>query len=186
MSEINSLQPSIDDERLQVLLAEYAQFKASERASRDHLYKINTLAAAVTSGLFVAIINYQLSTLTLIAPFVIYLVGFLYSTESLRLLRLSAHIKDIELAVRSVLAESGKSIPQSFEDRERYRSLVATSASIYCVVWLLFMYLLVINPYDKYLRIGLLISYSVVGLSTWAYDLWTNRKYMFPNKSKST
>ncbi len=175
-----------DDERLRVLLAEYAQFKESERASRDHLYKINTLAAAVTSGLFVAIINYKLSNLTLIAPFVIYLLGFLYSTESLRLLRLSAHIREIELAVRSELSESEKSIPASFESRERYRSLVATSASIYSVVWFLFLYLLITNPYNKYLRVGLLISYGLIGLGTWTYDLWTNRKYMFPKKGSGT
>ncbi len=171
------------DERLYVLLSEYTEFKHSERASRDHLYKINTLAAAITSGLFVSIITYNVSILALIAPIVIYLVGFLYSTESLRLLRLSAHIREIELAVRSLLAESGKTIPASFENRERYRSLVATSASIYFVIYLVFLYLLLISPYSRRLRIGLIVLYALLNAGVWGYDLWTNRKYMFPDKS---
>ena len=171
------------DERLHVLLSEYSEFKHSERSSRDHLYKINTLAAAVTSGLFVAIITYNVSVLALIAPIVIYLVGFLYSTESLRLLRLSAHIREIELAVRALLAESGKTIPPSFENRERYRSFVATSASMYLVIYLVFFYLLLISPYSKRTRIGLTVLYALLNASVWGYDLWTNRKYMFPDKS---
>lgn len=171
------------DERLQVHLHEYTQLKESERASRDLLYKINSFAAITTSGLFVAIMTYNIHILALAGPLIFYLLGYQCSFELLRLLRISHFIRETEREVRGILAQSGKPMAAGFQDQERYRGLVVSCALLYLVFYLAFYYLLAQSPYSRGLKTGAVIFYILLGGVLWGYDLWTNRKYLFPKKN---
>lgn len=178
------------DENTQVLLGEYAQVRDSERSSRSLLIRINTLAVAVVSGLLLAITQYEVQALVLVAPLIFYFVGFFYSAEALRLLRLVEHARRIERELRA----QSRNLLAGFEDTAhrgtgitfllRYNSgVVVAPALFYCIFYLLFFYLLAVGEFPLRLKVVLIAIYSVFGGALWLYDLWTNRHYLLRKDS---
>lgn len=186
---MNELEPSVTvDIKVNILLTEYAQSRESERTSRGHLYTINAFAAFVVSGLIVGIKQFDVELLTLVSPVVVYLIGFMYSSESLRIHRIVAHLKTLEEEVRKLIPEGGGSMPKGFETATleggflsmmRFSAITLVSAAFYAVFYALSFYLLATSVYDTSLKIGLIMGYLISGLSFWAFDLWINRDYLF-------
>ncbi len=184
------------NDRLQVLMNEYTQLRESERENRNLLQRIDMFAIAIISGLLIAITNYNITILTLIAPIIVFLAGHLWSTESIRMLRLSAHIRKIEQEVRRILSNSGKDILLGYEDSvntgtgpmytlRNYNVMIITWI-LYSIFLILFFYLLAISPYNLILRIGLITFYVLLGGGFWGFTLWINRKYIWPKTKKNT
>jgi len=145
-------------DRLQILMNEYSEVRASERATRSLLYQINAFTATIVSGLLIAISVYRIQPLALTAPLILCLVGFLWSPEALRLFRITAHVRLIERAGRRILGETGKDLPKGFEDQAhpatgiffllRHNNVFAATALMYAVFFLVFLLLLSISSYD--------------------------------------
>jgi len=173
------------DDRTQILLSEYAQVRDSERSSRNLLLRINTLAVGVVSGLLIAITQYKVEVLALVGPLIFYFVGFFYSAEALRLLRLVEHARRLERHLRA----ENRDIPAGLEDAAqpgtgfsfllRYNggTLIAP-ALFYGIFYLLFFYLLAESGYRSALKVGLIAAYLIVGGMLWFHDLWMNRHYL--------
>ena len=175
-------------DELTILLAEYAQLRDSERNTRTSLYGINGFTIATFSGLLVGITEYEVQALVLIGPMIIFLAGFLWSTESLRLVRIIEHLRGIERAMRRIAVKEPDDMFPGFEDRvqagkgltyimRRNSSLIA-SALMYSVFYAVFFYLLIISPYEKGLKTILAVGYLLFCAVFWLVDLWAHREYI--------
>jgi hypothetical protein len=173
---------------LNILLTEYSQLRDSERSARVNLHTINGFAAVVVSGLIVGIVQFKVAPLALIGPLLVFFIGFMYSAEALRVLRIVDHIRRLEVAIRA-LAPEGDALPDGFETstmREDQRigflhdsAITIVSAAFYAVFYLAFFYILKISPYPANLKIGLSAGYLIFGLLLWFSDLYINRRYLW-------
>ena len=64
------------DGKLNAICLEYEQCCENERAGRDRLQKLNGLATVLAGGLFIGYNQYDLKYLIVIAPMIIYFIGF--------------------------------------------------------------------------------------------------------------
>ena len=175
-------------DELTILLTEYAQLRDSERNIRTSLYGINGFTIATFSGLLVGITEYKVQALVLIGPMIIFLAGFLWSTESLRLIRIIEHLREIERAMRRTLVKKSRVMLPGFEDRVqtgkgltyfmRRNSALLASALMYSVFYAVFFYLLIASPYDQDLKTILVIGYLSFCAVFWLVDLWAHREYI--------
>jgi len=178
------------DDRLNILMNEYSELRDTERATRALLYQINVFSATIVSGLLIAITVYKIEIIALVSPLIFYLVGFLWSTESMRLLRVTAHIRLIEREVRKILGKPGTRMLKGFEDLAhpgngipfflRYNSILVANALMYAILYLMFFYLLATTNYDVVLKIVLIVIYVIFGSVFWGFDALTNRRYLNP------
>jgi MFS family permease len=178
----------VKKDELTILLAEYAQLRESERNIRTSLYGINGFTIATFSGLLVGITEYKVQALVLIGPMIIFLAGFLWSTESLRLIRIIEHLREIERAMRHILVKKSRGMLSGFEDRVqtgkgltyfmRRNSTLLASALMYSVFYSVFLYLLIVSPYDQDLKTILVIGYLSFCAVFWLVDLWAHREYI--------
>ncbi|MBI4560260.1 MAG: hypothetical protein HY706_21945 [Candidatus Hydrogenedentes bacterium] len=180
------------DDATQILLSEYAQVRDSERSSRNLLVRINTLAVGVVSGLLIAITQYNVEVLALVGPLIFYFVGFFYSAEALRLLRLVEHARRLERQLRA----ENRSLAAGLEDAAhpgagllfllRYNAgIVIAPALFYGIFYLLFFYFLAESGYPGPLKLALIAAYLLIGGILWFHDLWTNRHYLLRKESTS-
>jgi len=175
-------------DELTILLAEYVQLRDSERSIRTSLYGINGFTMAAFSGLLVGITEYKVQALVLIGPMIIFLAGFLWSTESLRLIRIIEHLRGVERATRRIASKKPQTMFPGFEDRVqtgkgitylmRRNSILAASALMYTVFYAVFFYLLIVSSYDKELKTILIVGYLTFGIIFWFVDLWAHREYI--------
>jgi hypothetical protein len=180
------------DDKLQVLLNEYSQLRESERATRSLLYTINMFAATIVFGLLVAITTYKITILVLVGPLIFFCVGFFWHSEAIRLLKLSAYIKNIEREVRRMLAVPGNEMLPGFESVVqtgngvmfllRNNNIIVVTTIMYGIFYLIFFYLLATSTYSLSLRVWSITLYMFFTGSFWGFDLWTNRRYLLPKE----
>jgi hypothetical protein len=142
----------------------------------------------VVSSLIVGIYKFKVEPLVLVGPLLVFLTGFMYSSEALRVLRLADYITRLEMALRKLCPE-GSSLPVGFEtsgEREGQTvsflhdsAITIVSAAFYGVFYLAFFVLLWRSGYSETLKIGLISGYVVFGLLLWFSDLYINRKYLW-------
>jgi len=176
------------EQNLNILLTEYSQLRESERSGRGNLQTINGFAAVVVSSLIVGIEKFEVKQLVLVGPLLVFLIGFMYSSEALRVLRLSDYIARLEKSLRS-LSPDGSTLPAGFETsgvREGHTvnflhdsALTIVSAAFYGVFYLAFFVLLWRSGYPETLKISLIVGYSVFGAVLWLTDLYVNRRYLW-------
>lgn len=176
------------EQKLEILVNEYNQLRESERSIRGHLHQINGFAVAVVSGLLIGISVYKIGILALVGPLVFYFVGFFWSSEVLRLLRVLTRVRRVEREVQRVISSSGDSIRPGFEDEAhpghgllhllRYSNMFIAGALFYGIFYLMFFYLLFQTNYGHSLKILLIAAYLFFGMIFWGFDLWTNRHYL--------
>lgn len=180
------------NDKFDLMITEYSQLRESERSTRSLLYRINTFAVVTISALLVAISVYEIMILVLAAPLIFYLVGFLWSSESIRLLKLSAHLSLLEQAMRKHLHASEGDIPAGFEESVRGRggllflmrcnNITVATAILYGIFYFLFLCLLTTSSYDIRLRVPLFVIYLLFAGAFWGYDVRNNRKYLVPRR----
>jgi hypothetical protein len=173
---------------LNILLTEYAQLRESERSARGNLHTINGFATVVVSSMIVGIYNFKVEPLVLVGPLIVFLTGFMYSSEALRVLRLGDFITGLEKSLRT-LSPDGDTLPVGFEtsgEREGQTvsflhdsAITIVSAAFYAIFYLAFFFLLWRSEYPEYLKLGLIILYSVFGCLLWFTDLYINRRYLW-------
>jgi len=173
---------------LNILLTEYAQLRESERSARGNLQTINGFATVVVSSVIVGIYKFDVEPLVLVGPLLVFLIGFMYSSEALRVLRLADYITRLEKALRQ-LSPDGSSLPVGFETSGEWEgqavnflhdsAITIVSAVFYAVFYLAFFVLLWKSSYPESLRIGLLAGYIFIGCLLWFSDLYINRKYLW-------
>jgi hypothetical protein len=172
----------------EILLAEYAQIRESERAARTLLQTTNGFAVAVVSGLLLGIIQYKVAFISLLAPLILYLVGFQWSSEALRLLRLTEHCRTLERALRRSV-HAGSSLPLGFEDSHqpgygmlhlfKFHNIYMAAALFYGIFYAVFFYFLLASAAPMRVRYVLFAAYLVAGGAFWGWDLWHHRMYLF-------
>lgn len=177
---------------LQVLLNEYNQLRESERSIRGHLHGVNSFAVAVVSGLLVGITVYKIQILALAGPLIFYLVGFLWSSDALRLLRVVEHCRALEREMRRLSSTPSERLLVGFEDARhagfgvghfvRYNSTILAAALFYGIFYVLFFYLLWNSEYSTGAKRWCVVAYVLFGGLFWGYDLWTNRRYLLRPK----
>jgi len=180
---------------LEILLAEYGQLRESERATRAHLQATNGFAVGVVSALLIGIVQYKLNVVSLLAPLVLYLVGFQWSSDALRLLRLTEHCRIIERAVRTYL-DDASSIPLGFEDARqpgygighlfKYQNSYMAAALFYGIFYAVFFYFLMSSASAAVIRYTLLATYLVSGAAFWGWDLFHHWKYLFRPREETS
>jgi hypothetical protein len=176
------------EHNLNILLAEYAQLRESERSARGNLQTINGFATVVVSSVIVGIYKFKVEPLVLVGPLLVFLIGFMYSSEALRVLRLADYITRLEKALRT-LSPEGNTLPAGFEtsgEREgktvnflHDSAITIVSAAFYGVFYLAFFVLLWRSGYPETLKISLIAGYSVFGAVLWLTDLYINRRYLW-------
>lgn len=167
---------------VRLLLAEASDLRAALLATRSLLYRIDLLALSVASGLAVGIYVYKVDEFKLFGPFLMYLVGFLWSTESFRLLKLRDHIRRLEIEAREML--EGSQLPAGFETRTRGKagllfplrneSISLPTALLVGTLFAFSLYLLTTSNASAGVRYGMLAFYLVFGAVFWIYDVWGN------------
>lgn len=157
---------------------EYEQLCQSERSARDRLFGIYNFSAIVLAGLFLARYQFQMEFAVLIAPFILYVCGFMYSSEALRLLRITDRLSSVEQQMAGMSEEPGSFFKAELSSRMRFFSITAIAGFFYGVFWLASLALLWVSQYPEVLRVALLASSVVLGGIVWGIDLWLNRKFI--------
>lgn len=173
-------------QKVELLITEARDLRSALQSTRSTLYRIDVLALSVASGLAVGIYAYRVEQFKLFGPFLLYLVGFLWSTESLRLLRLRDHVRSLELKARELLREP--ELPPGFETATRgkpgvlftlrHESLSLSNVLLIGTMFAFSLYLLATSKFSAGLRFGLLGFYLTFGASFWLFDIWNSFKFL--------
>ena len=180
------------DDALGVVLSEYREMREHERSLRTQLHTINAFAIAVISGLLVGIGSYKIDALTVAAPFILYLIAFQWSSDAFELMRVQAQCRTLERDVRNRVS-STIALPTGYEEAHhagqgtwyflKYGKPYGAAGLFYHVIFVIFLYMLLESSLNLYLRYGLFVAYSTIGVTVWFADLVMNKRYWMRSES---